>query len=194
VSETRAVVGAGAGAEGRMTRGARREHLLDAAADMLLAGDDVTMEGLAARAGVSKSLPYVHFDNADGVVEQLWAREMDHFTSTIVSAVDAETDAVRRLRVAVDAYFNVIDARGRLLHVLAGRRTAQPDATRARERFVGSLLADAFGLSTKAARGFGSVVLGALEGAVTAYAHRELSRAAATQAVIDVAMTLGASR
>ena len=50
----------------RLTRAQRRDHLLDAAAELVgLKGvGAVTMEGVAARAGVSKALPYTHFDDA----------------------------------------------------------------------------------------------------------------------------------
>ena len=59
----------------RLTRAARREQLLDAAAQLGAASlDSVTMEGLAAQAGVSKALPYKFFANRDEVLANYAAR------------------------------------------------------------------------------------------------------------------------
>jgi AcrR family transcriptional regulator len=60
----------------KLTRGERRESLLDAATELLGAGGPgaVTMEGVAAAAGVTKALPYRHFPNADAVLVALVER------------------------------------------------------------------------------------------------------------------------
>ena len=51
----------------------RRDHLLDEAAAILVAHGAavLTMERLAESAGVSKALPYKHFDNVQHVLVAL---------------------------------------------------------------------------------------------------------------------------
>ena len=66
-----------AAARQRMSGTARRSQLLDVAADAVLAGGmaDLTMERLAEQAGVSKALPYTHFESIDHVLVSLYERE-----------------------------------------------------------------------------------------------------------------------
>ena len=61
----------------RLSRDSRYDALLDAAAQLL--ADDgfsaVTMEAVAAQAGVSRPLVYKHFDNREALLAALWRRE-----------------------------------------------------------------------------------------------------------------------
>jgi AcrR family transcriptional regulator len=72
----------------RLSRSERREQLLDSAAALLQERgfDAVTMEGVAARAGVSKALPYNHFENAGALVEALYGRELGALSDRVVEA------------------------------------------------------------------------------------------------------------
>lgn len=61
----------------RLARDDRREALLDAAARLVETGsiDDVTIESVAAAAGVSRPLIYKHFANRDELLGALYRRE-----------------------------------------------------------------------------------------------------------------------
>src|SRR5205823_5613658 len=67
----------------------RRRQLLDVAIELLSEGgaEAVTMEGVAARAGVSKALGYRYFDNADQLLLALHDREMAEMGIRVRSAL-----------------------------------------------------------------------------------------------------------
>ena len=71
-----AVQGAIPGA--RLSAAQRREQFLDVAAQLVVeqGADAVTMEAVAARAGVSKALSYRYFDNAGALLVALFEREV----------------------------------------------------------------------------------------------------------------------
>ncbi len=48
------------------------------------------MEGIAARGGVSKALPYRHFDNADDVLMALYQREMALLAERVTARLELE--------------------------------------------------------------------------------------------------------
>src|SRR5436190_23784947 len=80
----------------------RRDVLLDAAAEMVAAGDAeaVSMETVAARAGVSRALVYKHFSNRQALLNALYERESAHLHKGLSAAVErAETleDMLRAL-------------------------------------------------------------------------------------------------
>ena len=72
----------------RLRRDQRRDQLLDSAAALLVERGPgaITMEGVAAEAGVSKALPYAHFDNATELLRQLRDRELDHLRDRLLAA------------------------------------------------------------------------------------------------------------
>jgi AcrR family transcriptional regulator len=101
----------------RLTRDERRAHFLDMAAEIITeqGADSVTMEGVAARAGVSKALGYRYFTNRDDLLMALFDREMailDHRISHAVTTADNFEDG---LRAIVCAWLDLIVERGRLL-------------------------------------------------------------------------------
>jgi AcrR family transcriptional regulator len=179
----------------RLTRTERREALLDAATDLLLERGPVgvTMEGVAARAGVTKALPYRHFANADAVLVALVERFHAELATRIVTAVDgADDDVSARMAAAVGAYFDVVEAHGHVIAQLApnpGIRSAAAERQDA-DGFVVWLFTERFGVPRSQATAVGDVVLAALNGAVVSWARRRGSRqrleALATEAAIAV--------
>ena len=92
-------VGAVAGA--RLTAAQRKQQFLDVAAQIVVeqGADTVTMEAVAARAGVSKALSYRYFSNAGSLLLELFEREVVALDRQIRAAVDeADTfeDKIRR--------------------------------------------------------------------------------------------------
>ena len=120
----------------RMSRDQRRAQLLDVAADLLInmGAQAVTMERLAEWAGVSKALPYSHFDNSNDVLLALRNRENERLAEQIWLV--ATTARVGNRTAAVTAaFFDAVENSSDLLGVLTGPGAivAGPDEARQRE-------------------------------------------------------------
>jgi len=91
----------------RLTRAERRDQLLDSASAIVSeAGfEGVTMEGVAARAGVSKALPYQHFENSADLISALRDRELAWLTARVVEAVVPAAGLEGKVTAAVHAWF-----------------------------------------------------------------------------------------
>jgi AcrR family transcriptional regulator len=167
---------------GRLSKEERREQLLDAAADLVVERGlgGITMEGLADSAGVSKALPYQHFDNADAVLVALYQREIGWLGARIVGAVGDVTDPTARVRAAIHAYFDAVVERGAVLGALSnpasGIAADADQGQRVGVEFVSELLIKPFGFSGRHARMLASMLLGTLFGAVDSWAHQDGGR------------------
>lgn len=188
---------------GRLRKPARREQLLDAAAELLIARGvgALSMEGIASSAGVSKALPYQHFDNAEALLAALYERELQSMGRRILSALEDVTDPEDTVRVGVHAYFDVVADRGRILAVLtAPGSPAQRGAGRRRigHRFIAEVFGPRFGISGRDGIMLADFALGVLAGAMDAWAHRDARRreieAVATEAIIAAARAIRTSQ
>ncbi len=137
----------------------------------------LTMEGLAARAGVSKALPYLHFRDADGVLIALHQRELDRVTDRVARAI-SDVVGVDRFAAATRAYVDVVAERGPLL-----ARLRAPGVASARvgagDRTPTAFLAGLFeecGLTRKQAAAAGPALFGALNGLIESWALGEITR------------------
>lgn len=180
----------------RMAKVDRRDQLLDVAGDLVLGRGvaAVTIERVAAEAGVSRALAYQHFDNADDVLLALYRREVAHLAEQILGAVDAVTLPEAKLRAAIGTFLDVVQARGALLTVLTAAGSdvaARADAgTRGGPRFAESLFRDIFGMSARPARVAAAMTFGALNGGVEAWMAGELRRPEVEDAAVAVALGL----
>jgi AcrR family transcriptional regulator len=180
----------------RLTKADRRAQLLDVAADLVLTKGigSVTMERLAECAGVSKALVYLHFDNADSVLHELYDREITHLGSAIMAAVDSTAEPEAKLRVAVHTYFDVVNLRGSLFARLAAVPSANPvspdEDRRLAHRFVADLFVTIFALPARRARIAAAMLLGALNGGIDAWAAGDLRRSEVEHAAVSVALHL----
>src|SRR4051794_22478531 len=88
----------------RLTADERRAQLLDAARAVIAAGGvaSVTMDRIAAEAGVSKALVYLHFENTDEVLAAVLENELARL----------DHDAARRLAKAT-TFSERLEALGR---------------------------------------------------------------------------------
>ena len=95
----------------------RRNQLLDVATEILLesGAQALTMERLAARAGVSKGLGYAYFQDAEDVAVGLWDREADEVYRRVEAASASAPSLEHALRSAVVIYFDIVADRGALL-------------------------------------------------------------------------------
>jgi AcrR family transcriptional regulator len=85
----------------RLASSDRRDHLIDAATELLAAGDDaVSMDSVAERAGVSRPLVYKHFANRSELLASVYEREsklLHRELSVAVSGADTLEDKFRAL-------------------------------------------------------------------------------------------------
>lgn len=91
----------------------RSRQLLDAAARLMErdGSEAVSMQALAAEAGVSVGLIYRYFGSKDDVLLAVITDVLDAFSTTVPAAVaEAGDDPVRRLAAAFAAYCQVIDS------------------------------------------------------------------------------------
>src|SRR5215210_6602114 len=90
-------------ANGRLAHSERRGALLDVAADLVTRGDieSVTMETVAERAGVSRSLVYKHFANREDLLAALYEREAALLHDELAHAVEAATTLEEMFRALI---------------------------------------------------------------------------------------------
>lgn len=176
----------------------RRELLLDAAAELLFERGvgGITMEGVAARAGVNKALPYRHFENADDVLVQLYIRFARQLAARVLGAIEANDDVERRVAATVSAYLDVVSDHRALLAIalvpgsgVADRGNEELNAP----SFVADLMVEHFGVPRKLAASTGDVVLGILAAAAQSWGSRSVSRrkveALASGAILGILST-----
>ena len=154
----------------RLSADARRQQLLDTAAEILVADgvDAVTMESIAQRAGASKSLAWAYFANVEDVLRSLHERELDGLFQRVEDATDEAHDFEGRMRAAVHAYFEIVAERGALLATLdaalgsrrRGFSRARPPSANAFLRWLAGLIADEFGVPGRRARAYAGIVAG----------------------------------
>lgn len=95
----------------RLTGEQRRSSFLDAAAELVARHgvEAVTMEGVAAHLGVTKSLGYRYFANRDALLLALFDREADAFDERVVAAVAAAEGLEARLRAVLELYLDEVE-------------------------------------------------------------------------------------
>jgi AcrR family transcriptional regulator len=179
----------------RMPAERRRAQLLDVAAVLLVDGgiDAVTMEGVAARAGVSKALGYRYFENATELLLALAEREMRAVADQVGMAMRGATSFEDAIRASLAAWFDVLDERGTTIVVLlqtpalAGslgdRRRALRQAV---ADFYGGRAATAFGLSPHLAGVATAILLSGLDALIESWVNGGVSR----RELIDVYTTM----
>jgi AcrR family transcriptional regulator len=176
----------------RLSKEGRREQLLDVTAELLVehGPNAVTIERLAEWAGVSKALPYSHFDNAEDALHALRDRENTRVATVVLDGLadlTGDDDPVERL---VTAFFDAVADRADLLALLTGPGAviASPDDAQHRvgPLFVTHLLTDHLGVSPDRARPAATVVLSTLIGCVDAWTAGDASRRTMEGIGIDV--------
>lgn len=183
----------------RLRADERREDLLDAAAAVLAAVGPagLTMEGIAAHAGVDKALPYRHFANAAAVLVQLHARFNRQLGAAVLAAVADHDDLEGRVRAVTTAIFDVARDNRSLLALLGGEGTSvEVDAEERAvvERFLVGLMTESFDVPRKEALATAEVVVGALAAAVRAWGRGRGSRRALEQRAVGAILGALAAR
>ena len=91
----------------------RRQQLLDAAAGVILdhGFDDLTMEAITDRAGVSKALGYAYFDRLEDLLHELHTREFSVIYERLIPIMLSDESIENRLESKVRTYFEIISER-----------------------------------------------------------------------------------
>lgn len=166
----------------RLSREARREQLLDAAARLVVdrGSTAVTMERLAEWAGVSKALPYAHFDNSDEVLVALYRRVVTELGQRVLDALESAEPGIDKVELVVRTYLDTVADLGPVLSAVTApgsQSAALADGDqRIGPRFVARLLIDHFDLPRSRADAVAPILLAALTGAVAAWADRAGTR------------------
>ncbi|OZM75151.1 TetR family transcriptional regulator [Amycolatopsis antarctica] len=106
----------------RKHRIARRAEFVEAALRALDAhGPDLGMDDVAAEAGVTKPVLYRHFEDKADLFLALGQRGTDILLERLIPAINAELAPVPRIRMALDAFFSVIEDHPNLYRLLARR-------------------------------------------------------------------------
>lgn len=182
----------------RLPRKQRTEHFLDVAAELIAQTglDSVTMEAVAARAGVSKGLGYAYFENSADLLVALFDREMAALDRQVVAALAEVGTFEDKLRATLVTWFKLVAERGPLMAALfvpkvdgalASRRHAR---NREVEWFWADMAVREYGLDQALAETAASILLAGTNGALAQWAERR----ATPQELIDifVTMTIGA--
>jgi len=107
----------------RKHRIARRKEFVEAALRALdKHGPDLGMEDVAAEAGVTKPVLYRHFDDKADLYVALGQRGTEILFERLIPAINAELAPVPRIRMALDAFFTVIEEHPNLYRLLAHGR------------------------------------------------------------------------
>ena len=157
----------------RLPREQRREQFLDVAARLITESgvDAVTMEGVAAAAGVSKGLGYAYFANRGELLLALLNRETRLLAERSAEGIAAATDYEGRIRAGLRAWMDGIADRGVLLDALL-RETQEHEGFNERrdrynrrlEEYWADMAVDEFGVPRERAVAAAAMLIAGLAG------------------------------
>jgi AcrR family transcriptional regulator len=160
----------------------RRRQLLDAAAQILVerGAAAMSMESLAAEAGVSKALPYKHFENSESVLAELYRRETMALGRAVWVALRDAEPGHDLIRVGIRAYFDEVTRRGPVLAALSRPGSAiasVADPGQAAVIFEVEVFNRFHGLDRDRAKAIAGMVQGAVVGATGTWLAGHSTRA-----------------
>jgi AcrR family transcriptional regulator len=175
----------------------RREHLLDVAAQLAVEEgiDAVTMEGVAARAGVSKGLGYAYFANRDELLVALYDREMSMLDARVTRAVEAAETLEDKVRASLVEWFDHLAERGAIVGRLMRAQPVHGPVEERRKRrarvvetYWTDLVTAELDIPRGVARAICSAVLTGAGGLLDSWIGRRLSRRDLTAAYTTFVM------
>ena len=183
----------------RLSAAQRREQFLDVAAQLVVeqGADAVTMEAVAARAGVSKALSYRYFDNAGALLVALFEREVIDLDRKIMAAVEHANGFEAKVRASFVGWGGPISDRGRLLGRLwqvsisaAPLLQARRERDRTVNKFWGREVQNAYNLPTAIAETAAAILVQGTNGLLASVFAGRGEQAELIE--VYVTMTLGA--
>jgi AcrR family transcriptional regulator len=163
----------------RFSAAERHEQYLRCAADLVLSDgvSAVTMDAVAAAAGVNKALLYRQFANRGELLLALFDRETRGLDAAVRGAMEGVDGFEAQLRAWVKAWFDYIGTRGVLLGRLMEARTVSDEvAGQHQERthtivdVMGAWYEGAFQLPSDVARDAAAMLYAALGGVIERWA------------------------
>jgi AcrR family transcriptional regulator len=145
------------------------------------------MERLAERSGVSKAVPYKHFEDADAVLVALYRRETGALGTAVLDALRAAPEGADLVAVSVAAYLDALVPRRDLLRALSSPGRGVPglaDPDDAGTRFAATILRDFHGLGRAEAKAVAGMVQGAIVGAAGTILAGVASRRSVERALV----------
>jgi AcrR family transcriptional regulator len=123
---------AATGEDGRdLARARRREELLDAADRAVRRhGHHVSMDAIAAEAGITKPVLYRHFNDREGLLAAMASRHARRLVGELRTALAAQEHPRERIRTTMDTYLGFLE-RDPELHRFATRVAPLPRDTEA---------------------------------------------------------------
>ena len=128
----------------------RRGEFIAAALRVLARqGPELTMDAVAAEAGVTKPVLYRYFSDKTALVTALGEFGTSVLLSRLMPAIAAELPALTRIRGTISAYFEVIDEQPNLYWLIvrhtAGEIPAENDPYQCNKELIASALTALFG-------------------------------------------------
>ncbi|WP_216214293.1 TetR/AcrR family transcriptional regulator [Amycolatopsis aidingensis] len=109
----------------RKHRIARRAEFVEAALTALAEhGPELGMDDVAAAAGVTKPVLYRHFEDKADLFLALGQRGTEMLLERLIPAINTELAPLPRIRMAIDAFFGIIEEHPNLYRLLARRSFA----------------------------------------------------------------------
>jgi AcrR family transcriptional regulator len=185
----------------RLARAERRDALLDAAASLVALGDidDISMESVAERAGVSRPLVYKHFANRREILVAVYRREAALLHEELVRAVTGADGLEGKFRALIHGALQAEAGRGAALSALraAGARDdelrhEQRGRDRTTVRYFARQAVREFGVDEHQARAGLAILLRAIESVLAEWRLRPTPRRAALLEDVYVTMAVGA--
>lgn len=181
----------------------RRDLLLDAAAQIVAAGhaDEVTMETVATRAGVSRALVYKHFANRSDLLAALYERESLLLHRQLSAAVERCDSMTGMLRALIEGALAAQAARGATFVALAAvgaRPPGQRDRQRRRDgrtlRYFTDRAVDELDLDRRLAEPAMRLALGGIGQVLETWARNPTAQHARLLSDVYVSMVVGGLR
>lgn len=175
----------------RMRSPDRRAQLLDMATRLVLdeGASTLTMERLAEAAGVSKALPYKHFDNVEAVLVAVHRREIETMGRGIWQGLTDAGPDEDLVRLGVHLYFDELARCGRVLAALSEPGTTIPALSSrgaSPTRFTLGLLQRFHGLDPHRASVVAGMLMGAVVGAADTWSAGFASRDEVEAVLVDL--------
>ena len=183
------------GTRRRLSAADRRTHLLDVAVALLAESgpDAVTMEGVAARAGVSKALGYRYFDNADELLLAVHDREMTELGARVRAALRGADSFEAGIRASLTAWLDRLAERGSVITmIMQAGPVSGPVQDRSRRmhatvsEFYGQRAAETHDLDLRTATAAASILLTGLDGLIDCWVNRRMPR----RELVDIYTTM----
>lgn len=159
----------------RLSAPERRTHFLDVTAQLVLqhGTEAVTMEAVAAAAGVSKGLGYAYFSNRNELLLTLLNRELGELQRRSEEQIREADDFEGRVRGSIRAWFDVMSERGALIGTLMQAHSIRGPLAERRRRYnqelqelYGALAEKEFGIPRPKAVAAAGILLSGMTGMV----------------------------